>query len=421
MIMKYTCEIQRELNADVAVAGGGTAGVFAAISAAKTGAKTILVEKNSVLGGTMTVANVNFPGLFFAWGKQIIGGPCWESVERTVKLGGAEIPQISFKPLRHWHEQIRLNKFLYISVLFEMCKEAGVEVICNSMISDVIRNEDSLKIIVTDKNGLCCINTKKAIDATGDANLAELAGFPLERSRELQPATLQNHITGYEFDSFIEQEVRECFHNANLPDYISADNVILFLKSHKIDMHIPCGDADTSQGKTHLEQMAYSQILTLYKFLRSIKGLENLEIDFVADETGVRETNRIVGENTVTADDYINGVFYPDSVCHAFYPIDRHIMAGIENSFHKENVVSKIPYSALIPKNSEHILCAGRCISSDTHANSAVRVEATCMATGQAAGCAAAIAAKHNIGVKCVPYAELCDALRAINAIVPEE
>ena len=65
-------KFKKHYNADVVVAGGGTAGVFAAISAAKTGAKTILIEKNSILGGTMTVAGVDFPGLFFAWGKKII-------------------------------------------------------------------------------------------------------------------------------------------------------------------------------------------------------------------------------------------------------------------------------------------------------------------------------------------------------------
>ena len=419
--MEFLSEIKREFEADVVVAGGGTSGVFAAISAAKTGAKTILVEKNSILGGTMTVANVNFPGLFFAWGKQVINGPCWESIERTIKIGGAKMPQISFKPIRHWHEQIRLNRFCYINVLFEMCEEAGVEIICNSMISDVIKNDNHLKIIITDKNGLCSITTKTAIDATGDANLTQIAGFSVEKTKKQQPATLQNHICGYDLNEVIEREIRERFPTASFPEYITANRIIDFLRINKIDMHIPCVDADTSQGKTRLEKTAFSQTLMLYKFLRNIHGLENLEIDFAAEETGVRETNRIVGENTITAEDYINGVFYPDSVCYAFYPIDRHVMDGIEKVYHKENIVSKIPYSALIPKNSEHILCAGRCIASDTYANSAVRVEATCMATGQVSGCAAAIAAKRNISVQNISYTELCNALKSINAIVPKE
>ena len=410
-----------EFTADVVVIGGGTAGVFAAISAARTGAKTILIEKNSVLGGTMTVANVNFPGLFFAWGKQIINGPCWESVERTINLGGAKMPEIAYKPVRHWHEQILLNRFIYTAVLFEMCEEAGVQVICNSMLSAVDETDEHVIMTITNKNGLFTITAKTAIDATGDANLIQIAGYPVEKSKVQQPATLQNHISGYELNENIENEIREKFQFVNMPEYITANNIISYLKNNKIDMHIPCVDADTSQGKTQLEQKAYSQMLAVYKFLRSVKGLENLEIDCVAAETGVRETNRIIGENTVTAEDYINGVFYQDSICYAFYPIDRHVISGIEQKFLKENVVPKIPYAALIPKNSKRIICAGRCICSDTDANSAIRVEAVCMATGQAAGCAAALSAKRNVDLKNVSYNELCDSLMAINAIVPKK
>ena len=166
---------------------------------------------------------------------------------------------------------------------------------------------------------------------------------------------------------------------------------------------------------------AHYDILRVVNFYKDIKGLENLHVSFVAEETGVRETNRILGESIITAEDYINGKLYSDSVCYAFYPIDLHVMNGIEQEFHKENVVSKIPYTALIPKGSKRLLVAGRCMSSDTMANSGLRVEAPCMATGQAAGCAAAIAAARGINVMDVEYTELCLKLEAIGAIVPKE
>ena len=159
--------------------------------------------------------------------------------------------------------------------------------------------------------------------------------------------------------------------------------------------------------------------MKVYRFYRSIKGLENLQIEVTARETGVRETNRIVGEYTVSAEEYIRGERYEDSICYAFYPIDLHVMNGIEQTFHEPDVVSKVPYRALIPKGAKRVLCAGRCISSDTYANSALRVEAVCMATGQAAGCAAAIASQQKISVLDVPYAEVCKALNNIGAIIP--
>ena len=419
--MQYSCDIKRTVSADVAVIGGGTAGVFAAISAAKTGAKTVLIEKNNILGGTVTVANVNYPGLFFAWGKPIIDGPCMEAVRRTIKAGGAVMPKISRKPEYHWQEQILLNRFIYTAVLFQMCDEAGVTVLCSAMISDVAEEKDGLRLIVTDKSGLLQIEAKKAIDATGDANLCQIAGYAVEKSAEQQPATLQNHISGYDISAIPTEEIRNGFSRACLPDFVTADDLIRYLRIQKIDMHVASVDADTSEGKTALEKRAYYQTLKAYEYLRSMKGLEGLRIDFAAEETGVRETNRIVGEATVTEEDYIGGKFYPDSVCYAFYPIDRHVPDGIVQRFHEEDVTAKIPYRALIPKKSKHILCAGRCISSDIYANSAVRVEAVCMATAQAAGCAAALAAESGAQVMKVPYPSLCRALEAIGAIVPKE
>lgn len=419
--MKFSAEITRTLSADTVVVGGGTAGVYSAIAAARTGAKVVLLEKNSILGGTMTVGGVNFPGLFFAWGKPIIDGPCMESIRRTLDAEGLKMPKISFKPEHHYDEQISLNRFILTAVLFEMCAEAGVRVICGAMPSAVSEKEDGIILTATDKNGLFSITAKTAVDATGDANLTALAGFPLEKSEIQQPATLQNRISDYSMTNSIAEEIKAKISSASLPECITAEKLIHYLNIKKLDMHIPCVDADTSAGRTALEKDSFSQTLCVYRFLKSIKGLENIKISLIAEETGVRESTRIVGNSTITADDYISGTFYPDSVCYAFYPIDLHVMHGIEQQFHKEGIVSKIPYSALIPKNSKRILCAGRCISSDTYANSAVRVEAVCMATGQAAGCAAARAALTGKSVDSVPYTDICAALNSIGAIVPKK
>ena len=411
--------VKKIIETDVLVVGGGTAGVFAAIAAARTGAKILIIDKNSILGGTMTVANVNFPGLFYAWGKQIISGPCWESIERTVKLGGAVLPHIEYHPKYHWNEQIRINRFIYTAVLFEMCEESGVELLMNSMLSSVEEEKNGICAAVTVKTGMIQIKAKKLIDATGDANAVQQAGYEVVKSEIQQPATLQNSISGYDIENVDTEQLRESFANADFPEYLSADVLIGCLKKRKIDVHIPCIDADTSSGKTRLERNAYALIIKLYTFFRSIRGLENISVDFIAEETGVRETNRIIGMHTVTADEYINGEMYADAICFSFYPIDLHVMDGIEKAFHKENIVPKIPYRALLPKGSKHIICAGRCISSDTYANSALRVQAACMATGQAAGCAAALACKEEAALADISLNKLREALLKIGAIVP--
>lgn len=406
---------------DVLVVGGGTAGVFAAISAARTGAKTLLIDKNNILGGTVTVANVNFPGLFHAWGKQIIAGPCWESIERTAKLGGATLPKIQYKPTNHWEEQVRVNRFIYTAVLFDMCEESGVELLLNSMLSAVKEEEDGVCATVTVKTGMIQIKAKKLIDTTGDANAVQQAGYEVQKSEIQQPATLQNSISGYDIENVDIEQLKEAFEKADFPDYLNVGNLIWYLRHYKLDIHIPSKDADTSSGRTQVERDAYALMLKLYSFYRGIRGLENLRVDFVAEETGVRETNRIVGMYTVTADEYINGTMYDDAICYSFYPIDLHVMNGIKQVFHKDNIVSKIPYRALVPKDSKHIICAGRCISSDTDANSAIRVQATCMATGQVAGCAAAIACKEDTMLKNISLDKLRESLLKIGAITVNE
>lgn len=419
----FTIKENRRLTTEVAVVGGGTAGVFAAISAARAGAKTLLIEKNSMLGGTLTTAAVNFPGLFFAWGKQIINGPCWEAIQRTIALGGGTMPRIQYKPERHWQEQIRLNRFVYCYVITEMCREAGVTVLTNAMISAAEETEDGMHLLVTEKGGLLQVDTKIAIDTTGDGNLVMMMGFPCEKSPVQQPATLHNHISGYDPEAIRQEDVDSavrCWNDAHPDTPMDAGQLLHFLREGWVNNHTVCLNAETSIGKTAVEASALRNLMDYYQVMRTIPGGENLQVDFIAEETGIRESVRIIGEATVTAEDYLKGICYPDAVCYAFYPIDLHVASGIEQTFLAEGVVPTIPYGALVPKGARRLLCAGRCASSDTYANSAIRVQAPCMAMGQAAGCAAALAARSGSPVYPPELPKLRSALRAIGGIVPK-
>ena len=410
---------------DVAVIGGGTAGPFAAASAADAGAKTLLVEKNGVLGGTMTVGGIAYPGLFFAWGKQIIGGKCWELIKRAEELGGAAVPDMTRVPERHFEQQVRLNGFILACALDEMIEKSGVHLSLHTMLADARLADGGVELILARKEGPLRVTAKKAIDCTADADLVRMLGFPVEKSASLQPATL--FVKGKRLDpqpdpDALNRAAAEAVADGRLPPWVAPHSCAKLVSGREITYHVECPrDADCSGGRTRLELAARRDALKVVEFVKSFPGCEGFEVESFASECGVRETCRIVGERVVTAEDYISGRVFGDAVCNAFYPIDRHHPPyGIHQVFFKEGEFATVPYSALIPRGSDDVLAAGRILSADADALSALRVQAVCMATGQAAGCAAAIAARDGLSVRQVDVTSLVAELKRQGAIPPK-
>ena len=413
---------------DAVIIGGGTTGVFAAIAAAKAGAKTLLIEKNGVPGGTMTAAGVNYPGLFFAWGRQIIGGPAWEAIKRTEALGGAHIPPVRYQPTEWWKQQIDIDRFLFEAVLDDMLAEAGVEVRYHTMLSAAEETENGVELLLTGKEGLYPVKAKRIVDATGDANAVSMMGFETVRSEHLQPGTLRNILAGYRYEeldtALIDANAKKAVEEGRLRAYdfdFNGGGPSHTLSNYKIDMHILVSEAVDSRSKSRLETDARGSLKRILSFLKTQPGLENLYAPYVADECGVRETCRIKGRETMTRENYVSGYLYPDAVCNAFYPVDRHMPTGISQEILKPERVPTISYRAMLPKESRYVIVAGRTISCDADTQSAIRVQAPCMAMGQAAGLAAAIAAKENCTFENVDYQALLDALASIGAILPHQ
>ena len=138
--------------------------------------------------------------------------------------------------------------------------------------------------------------------------------------------------------------------------------------------------------------MGRSGMLRLLRVLKTFPGLENITVKSVQSEVAVRESWRIRGLYEVSLEDYVSGRVFDDALVYSFYPIDLHNDSGVLPQQLEKDRVATVPLRALIPEGSRHMTAAGRCISSDQLANSALRVQATCMATGQAAGAAAALA-----------------------------
>jgi hypothetical protein len=418
---------------DVIVIGGGTTGVIAAVQASRAGARCLLIEKSGMCGGTMTSAGVSFPGLFHAWGRQVIAGIGWELVERCVREMGDTMPDFSDLTKRHWEHQVQVDRSLYAMLCDEALADAGVEVLFHTMIAGLRRTDDTWELTLCTKSGLKSIPARVVIDCTGDANVIALAGGEINTSDELQPGTLIYSVSGYDVETLDVDAINRAFvaeveaGRLLITDICwetSEPDVSLWLHVHGGNRgHIAVENAQSSEGKTRLELDSRAVLLRVFRFLRTQPGLSDLRIDFMAPESGVRESVTFVGEETITVEDYESGRMWPDAVCYAFYPIDLHTIEEkrLEYRGLSEGVVPTVPLRALIPRDMPDMLGAGRCLSSDRVANSSLRVQATCMATGQAVGALAALAVRQSCDVRDVPQDNLHTMLREHGAIVPEQ
>jgi hypothetical protein len=378
---------EKLVETDVLVVGGGTAGTIAAIQSARAGAKTTLVERGSILGGTITSGGVAYPGLFHAWGKQIIAGIGWELVTESVKLDGEKLPKFQKEPYHHWKNQVQLNPFVYSLVAEEACILAGVEIYYYEFLIAIQQDSEGW---VVDIVGPCTerkIKCKQIVDCTGSASVVGMLHLPRIRDAETQPGSLL-FKTGKEYKPGKEQLQGVYVHGA---------------------------DSSTSITLTKANIIGRTLLLEKLRNQRIKTRLTHLQ-----PETAHRENYRIQGETVISENDYTSGRLFNDAVCYAFYPVDLHTRNGVKPKPLEKEVIPTIPLRALIPKNSQNIIVAGRCVSSDRLANSGLRVQASCMAMGQAAGAAAALAALKNKTPLDLNISELRSLLKIHGAIVPK-
>ncbi|MBI5395074.1 MAG: FAD-dependent oxidoreductase [Verrucomicrobia bacterium] len=416
----------RPLPADVLVIGGGTAGTIAAIQAGRLGARTILVEAGSQLGGTTTTAGVDFPGLFHAWGKQVIAGIGWDLVARTVELNSDDLPDFT-KPTgsQHWKHQVRLCGALYAALAEEACVKAGVQLRYYEFPIAIEQTAAGWKVQLAGKGTQVEVAAKQLVDCTGNASAVGMIGLPRQRDKTTQPGSLIYRLGGYDAAtldmSALQAKAATAVKAGTLKLTDVNGNIAGFLRSGGENaMHVPGADSSTSETHTATNIRGRQSLLRVMRFLKQQPGFAGLCIERLQPETGVRETFRIVGETTVTVNDYVAGRVFDDAVAYSFYPIDLHVEHGVRPEHLKEGVVPTIPRGALVPKGSKNLMVAGRCLSSDRLANSALRVQASCMAMGQAAGVTAALAARAGTTPSQVAMLDIRHTLAEHGAIVPK-
>ena len=428
-------------SCDVCVVGGGVAGVSAALQSARAGARTVLVEQGFQVGGNLTSGGVSWPGLFLAWGKQVIAGCGWDLVTNCVAQAGGTLPDFTADVgAEHWRNQIRINDPLWVALAEEALTKAGVEVRYHTAPAAATFADDVWTLRLFAQGEERMMQASVLIDATGNGSLAAQAGARRMRDVAVQPGgytyLFDPGVKSSDLDvKALEAARTEAIRRGELEPNDLCRGVKFFIDESNAMLHdmadgpdhgttianyVEGADNSTAELRTRTNMRGRASMLRVFRFLKHQPGLERLRIVSVSPEVGVRETYRVEGEIVLTGEDYVEGRVFPDSLCYAFYPIDIHdAKSGVAPRHLARGVVPTVPLGALIVKGMRNLLVAGRCISSDRVANSALRVQATCMATGQVAGEAAALAAQRKCDVRQLPIAELKSLLAAHGARVP--
>ncbi|MFO7903620.1 MAG: FAD-dependent oxidoreductase, partial [Pirellulaceae bacterium] len=309
-------------QADVVVVGGGTAGTIAAIQAARAGVKTVLIERGSRLGGTTTVGGVAFPGLFHAWGKQIISGIGWDLVTKTVAMDGGKLPDFSRPARRHWHHQVLINPFLYSVLAEEACLDAGVTIHYYEFPLSVEKASGGWVVESVGPGSRRRIACKQLIDCTGGADVVGMLRFERLREEQTQPGSMLFKFGG------------DCYRAG---------------RERLRAVYVHGADSSTSVTRTQATLAGRKEMLKqLRKRIES--GSKESRLVHMQSEPAFRESHRILGEIVITRDDYASGRGFEDAVCNAFYPIDLHTRSGVSPEPLAKGVVPTVPLRALVPK-----------------------------------------------------------------------
>lgn len=434
-IIKQERDIPAVGNYDVVVCGGGPGGIMAALAAARGGAKTCLIERYGFLGGMATAGLVAPISVFNYNGRRIIDGLPWEFVERLTEIGGAR----EEKPLGN----ITFSPEKYKLIAQRMLKEAAVDIYFHSYITGIgpIENDDLEKkieyVIIDNKNGAEAIGGKYFIDATGDSDLASMAGVPMQPVKgELQPASLIFMLSGVDTDAlpmirhsqqgvnYHDLAIRDLFTKLreegteDVPMFggpwycgILADGIVLVnMTRHFADM---TDNRVAGEMECLLRENAHKYTELLRKYIPAFK---NAELIATAPMTGIRETRRILGAHTLSGEEYLEAMDFPDSVARGCHPVDIHSSNSTNQRCHFMKDAGYVPYRSLYAPSYPNLLVAGRNFSADEVASASVRVQASVMGLGQAAGTAAAMAAEKGISVDKVNTDELRQRLKEIGA-----
>ena len=438
---------------DVAVAGGGTAGVVAALAAARNGAKTILIDRYGFLGGSMingagplhSFFNLYkaFPG---AEKIQVIRGIPDKIVTRMKERGGSPGHLEQDKGGNYDSVITLIDWEIFKEVIFEMMEEAGVKILLHTMVVGAVKEGNTVKgLIIEGKSGREAILAHAVIDTTGDADVAAFAGanftkkhdttsvgFPfgmtnvdMERLvKFLGEHDMINQIIRGDKGSDIDHVIRLGFELKKMPEFkeFMEENQMwgpLGASLHENNytyingVNLSCVDTTSTEALSQAEIILRRRAMALAdRMVKYLPGFEKAYVSWTPVAVGVRYTRVVECEHDMTLDEIVNGQRFDDEVMlYGFHDCAPRIMI-------KDAKYYGIPYRAFLPKNVEGLLVAGRLITSDWSAHMSTRNTASCMAQGQAVGTAAALSAKAGVAPRDLDVQQLRETLRSQNVFL---
>jgi hypothetical protein len=454
---------------DVVVVGGGTAGAMAGIAAARTGARTLLVEQYGTLGGVLSLG-MSLKGVHDGEGHRALGGVGEELLERA-RAAGAATTVVSHHP-RHGSIMGQDPEALKLG-LIEMVRESGLDLLLHAFLVDALRDGGTAQAIqVATKAGLEIIPAKCFVDCTGDADLAARAGAGLVIGREsdggMQPVSAIFRVGGVDLEktwAYLEEHPEDF---ETPPGYVGDEYSVakfrakpgvgcagfrsLIAKARAAgDYSIPRDDLgfNPQVGRpevtvnitrvhgidgtdpddlTRAEIESQLQIIEGVRFLRKyLPGFENCYVVSNPFQVGIRETRRIRGSYVLTKEDCAAGRDFPDQVARGAYPLDVHdvgpgttggLVPGGGTDLTQIRRSYGIPARCLLAQGVDNVLAAGRALSATHEAAGSARGQPVSMATGHAAGTMAALAALQGKSPGALDMAGVQETLRAQKAVV---
>lgn len=458
---------RQTLKTQVLVLGGGSGGLGAALSAAREGAETIIVDRQGFLGGNM---NIGLPLLGFldAQGRTSTKGIAQELVDRLIELGGS----FGHRECPLHNSTTVIDPNLMRIVIFEKIKEYGVHPLLHCEIIDTnVENGELKSIIVKGKGQEIEIFADVFIDSTGDGDVSYLSGAEYEKGqyskgeikKEIQPGTLLFTLGGFKLEKFmdyLEDHPGELKHGESMK--IRSGYTAEFLRASENHVFVGLRDTITrlrKEGKCPIERDtliyinlpkdgyiainslrilnfdgssvndlsrgeidAHLSILPLIEMLKeNVTGFEDVYLSSIAPFMGVRESRRIIGKQMIREEAALNAVVPEDTIALGSYIIDIHSGTGDSTIIKSLKDPYGITYGATISKDVKRLMMAGRCISVDPVVFGSSRIMPTCIAVGEGTGIGAALAAQQNILPEEVDVQVIRKKLREYGAILSLE